>query len=177
MIKELIVVEGKNDLARLKQIFGDIDVITTNGSEIPDETFEIIRKASSSKGVILFLDPDGPGEMIRAKIIEAVPNCKHAYIEKKLARTDKKVGVEHAKKEDIIKSLENVYSIDEKHLNITFSDMIRLQLTSNNSKKLREFVSSKLNIGNPNSKQFIKRVNMFNIKLEEVERIIGEYNE
>ena len=64
MIRELIVVEGKNDTKRLKSFF-DVDTIETHGMGLGKETIELIRKANEKRGVILFLDPDTPGEKIR----------------------------------------------------------------------------------------------------------------
>ena len=44
------------------------EFIVTNGFEINEETIELIKKVNETKGVILFLDPDGPGEKIRMKM-------------------------------------------------------------------------------------------------------------
>ena len=46
MYNEVLVVEGKNDKARLLAIFPDLNVITTNGSEISFETLEMIKELS-----------------------------------------------------------------------------------------------------------------------------------
>ena len=67
-IKEVIVVEGKTDVATLSNII-KAEFIITNGFEISEETIELIEKVNKTKGVILFLDPDGPGEKIRMKIM------------------------------------------------------------------------------------------------------------
>jgi len=40
LIKEVVVVEGYHDLAKLKAIYDDIDVYITNGSEISENTLE-----------------------------------------------------------------------------------------------------------------------------------------
>ena len=39
------------------------------------------------RGVIVLTDPDFPGEKIRKIITEHVPDCKHAFIDKKSALT------------------------------------------------------------------------------------------
>ena len=57
MIKELIVVEGKNDTKRLQSFF-DVETIETHGLGLSKDTIELIRKANEKRGVILFLDPD-----------------------------------------------------------------------------------------------------------------------
>jgi hypothetical protein len=45
------------------------------------------------------------------------------------------------------------------------------------SSKLREGISSKLNIGKPNAKTFLKRINALNISKEKLVELIGEINE
>ena len=65
MYNEVLVVEGKNDKARILAIFPHLNVITTNGSEISGETLDMIEELSKKYEVILFLDPDYPGERIR----------------------------------------------------------------------------------------------------------------
>ena len=70
-IKEIIVVEGKDDTAAIKKAV-DADTIETNGSAINDRVqFNKIRLAQETRGVIIFTDPDFPGEKIRKTIAEA----------------------------------------------------------------------------------------------------------
>ena len=65
---EIVVVEGMHDLERLKRIYPEMDILITNGSEI-EENLPTIIEASKKRDIILFLDPDYPGERIR-KIIQ-----------------------------------------------------------------------------------------------------------
>ena len=85
MYNEVLVVEGKNDKARILAIFPNLEVIITNGSEISDKTLEMIEELSKNNKIILFLDPDFPGERIRNKILERVPKCENVFIKKTLA--------------------------------------------------------------------------------------------
>ena len=62
-IQEVIVVEGKNDTAKLKQYF-DCDTIETHGTCLSEWTLKFILKASKTRGVIVFTDPDSPGNRI-----------------------------------------------------------------------------------------------------------------
>ena len=78
----VIVVEGKNDANKIKTIFPDVDIIITNGSEINKGTINDIKKASENNEVVLCLDPDGPGEKIRRKIVEQVPNVNQVFASK-----------------------------------------------------------------------------------------------
>ncbi len=178
MIKESIVVEGIHDKQKLESIFGELSVIMTNGSEISNETINLIKNAESKNGVILFLDPDGPGDLIRKKIEQYVPNVKHAFLRKEdcISSNSKKIGIEHASSDVIIKALSSVYTISEKSGNkVTLSDIQNLGLIGKeNSNKLRNDVSVRLNLGLTNGKTFLKRINQFDIEVDEILKIIKE---
>lgn len=60
-IKEVIVVEGKDDTKRIQRAV-DADTIETRGSAIPEETLMLIKKLAKTRGVIVFTDPDFSGE-------------------------------------------------------------------------------------------------------------------
>ena len=68
-IKEIIVVEGKDDTIAIKRAV-NADTIETNGSAISEETLKRIAHAQKKRGVIVFTDPDYPGRRIRAIIEE-----------------------------------------------------------------------------------------------------------
>lgn len=164
-IKEVIVVEGKNDTNTLQQYF-QCDTIETGGDQLIESTLDRIEAAQKSRGVIIFTDPDSPGEQIRRWINERIPGCKNAFIEKKKAKTTKKVGVEHAKKEDLWESLSHCVTFDQDNQSFTWSDFIDLGLVGNRA--LRQEVCSKFHIGPCNAKTCFKRLNQMNISLEEI---------
>ena len=120
--------------------------------------------------MILFLDPDYPGERIRNLITQRI-DCKQAFIKKSnaISKNNKKVGVEHASKEDIIEALENALTVDTNSVNknlITLNDLYDLDLIGHvNSKQYRQILNDKLHIGFCNSNQLVIRLNMFNISL------------
>ena len=109
-IHEIIVVEGRHDTQQLKKYF-DCETIETGGSSIDDKVIEQIRYAAGTRGVIVFTDPDTPGNQIRHIINQHVPNCKNAFVDKHHARTEKKVGIEHADKDTLWNALQNVVTI------------------------------------------------------------------
>lgn len=82
-IKEVIVVEGKDDTKRIN-LAVNADTLETRGSAISDETLAQIEELHDKRGVIVFTDPDFSGEKIRKIIQEAVPGVKHAFLTKKL---------------------------------------------------------------------------------------------
>ena len=71
-IREVIVVEGKDDTKRINMAV-NADTLETRGSAISDETLEQIEELQEKRGVIVFTDPDFSGEKIRKINQEAVP--------------------------------------------------------------------------------------------------------
>lgn len=172
-IKEVIVVEGKNDQTHLKS-FLDVDIVITRGSAIDKETLEFLKLLNQNQGIIILTDPDFPGEKIRKTIQEYVGECKHAFVKKSQALGKNKVGIETTSQADILRALENVVTFKENNkANITQSDLIDLGLIgSNDSKNKRKILSEHFNLGWCNGKTFLKRLNMLNIKIENVKEVL-----
>ncbi|OJF95506.1 ribonuclease M5 [Alkalibacterium sp. 20] len=172
-IKEIIVVEGKDDTKRLA-LAVEADTIETNGSAINKETLERIALAQETRGVIVFTDPDGPGEKIRKIISQYIPGVKHAFITKDQARrkseTKESIGIEHASVATIREALNQVVEerIDAKE---TVSKVFLMQtglIGSDKARALREALGEELRIGYTNGKQLKKRLTMFGITEAEV---------
>ncbi len=178
MYNQIVVCEGTHDMIKIQSVYKDLKCIITNGSEISNDTLNMIKKYSLKYEIILFLDPDFPGERIRSKVLSVVPNARNAYIEKKvcISSNHKKVGVEHASLEAIKKVLDPIlntkYSKD--NLDININDLYDLGIVGN--KSLREYIASLYNIGNPNNKTLIKRLNSLDVSLSELKKAVGEYN-
>ena len=182
-VKEVIVVEGKDDTAKLKQVL-DVDTIETNGSAINQRTLDQIRHAQEKRGVIIFTDPDYPGQRIRQIISNEIPECKHAFLTKKEARgkDNKGLGIEHAKPEAIKEALAAVYQLEDSNKRlITRNDLLNLGLIGDvKARSRREVLTQRLRLGHANGKQLLKRLQMFQITPEqlsiEMERIYQEEN-
>lgn len=166
-IKEIIVVEGKDDTRAIQNAV-HADTIETNGSAVTNETIEKIKHAQKVRGVIILTDPDYPGEKIRKIITEHVPGCKHAFIDKKMAIADngKGLGVEHASPETIQEALKDAQIMhNESQELITKIDLIEAGLIGlPQSKARRERLGQILKIGYTNGKQLHKRLQMFQIE-------------
>ncbi len=176
MYNQVIVVEGKHDEQKIKSIYPEIDCIVTNGSEISVETLNLIYQTSLHREVIIFLDPDFPGKQITDKILQTNGQYKIAYInkEKAISKNFKKVGIEHAKKEDIVQSLERYFTINQNQPNITINDLMKRNLTNHSQAKiLRTTLCKELNIPLFNGKALLKYLNLLNISLERIDEIIG----
>lgn len=168
MIKEVIVVEGRDDLIKVKQAV-DADVIVTSGFGITEKTIERIREAQKTRGVIIFTDPDYAGEKIRRTITQKVEGCKHAYMPRENAIKNGDIGVENASSESIREALSKVQTEVENPTNeFTMDDLIKHGLVDcNNASELRDEVGKILGIGYGNAKQFLNRLNRYGIKRED----------
>ncbi|WP_019244520.1 MULTISPECIES: ribonuclease M5 [Bacillus] len=176
-IKEIIVVEGKDDTTAIKRAL-DADTIETNGSAIGDAVIEQIRLAQEKRGVIIFTDPDYPGERIRTIVSEKVQGCKHAFLPKAEARpkNGRGIGVEHASPDAIRLALKEAQILKEVfEEEITHQDLLDCGLIGGKgSKERREKLGIKLRIGYTNGKQLYNRLNMFQISKEDFIKAIQE---
>ena len=168
MIKEVIVVEGRDDITAVKRAV-DAEVIAVGGFGINAKVIARIKEAQKRQGVIVFTDPDFAGEKIRRIISKRVPEAKHAYITQKEGIKDGDIGVENASPEAILKALNSAkFELKEKREEFNIQDLIFFRLTGdNNAKERREAIGRELGIGYCNSNQFITRLNNYGITREE----------
>ena len=172
-IKEIIVVEGKNDTNVLQSYF-DCETIETHGTCLSKQTLQLIKEAQASRGVIIFTDPDFPGEKIRTAINQKIPGCKNAYIEKNKAKTTKEVGVEHATKQDLLEALQKLFTYDEDVKNtLSWDEYLDLGFSGGSDASfLRSQIATKLSLGKPNAKTLFKRLNMLQLSKEEIIKLL-----
>ncbi|MDR0879590.1 MAG: ribonuclease M5 [Clostridioides sp.] len=175
MIKEVIVVEGRDDVTAVKRAV-DCELITTGGYGFPKGTIERIRSAKERRGVIIFTDPDFAGEKIRKKISNAVPGCKHAFLPREEAIKKGDIGIENATPESIRSALSKVRTeIREDRSEFTRVDMVRNGLTCHeDASNRRDRVGKKLGIGYGNAKQFLSRLNNYGVEREEFEDAVSK---
>lgn len=176
MIKEIIVVEGKDDISAVKRAV-DAEIISTSGLGLTQKTIDIIKKASENRGVIILTDPDFPGKKIRNMISSQIENCKHAFIPRDKANNKGNIGVENASPEAIREALENARAeIVDNREEFTNEDMIYYSLVGNdNASKIRSKLGDELGIGYCSAKQFLKRLNNYGISRGELEAAIEKY--
>lgn len=175
-IQEIIVVEGKDDTIAIKRAVG-ADTIETNGSAISEETLKQIEHAHEKRGVIVFTDPDYPGQRIRSIIEQRIPNVKHAFLEKNkaIAKNGKSLGIEHASDEAIRQALSKVYTVCETKDGdvVSMEQLMEAKLIGHpEAKSRRDRLGTILNIGMTNGKQLQKRLKMFQITNEQLEEAI-----
>ncbi len=173
-IKEIIIVEGKDDISAVKSAV-DGEVIATNGLGLNDEKMNIIMEASKNKGIIILTDPDYPGEKIRNIISSKAQNVKHAFIKKEKTIKNGDLGIENASSKDIIDALKNANAQKDYSYEIfSKKDMIKYNLIGGkNSSKRRKELGDLLNIGYCSAKKFLKRINSFKISKSDFEKAIS----
>lgn len=176
-LKEIIVVEGKDDTVRVK-LAVDADTIETRGSAIGERVIEQIRHAQQTRGVIVLTDPDYPGQRIRSIIDSQVPGCRHAFIKKEdaIEKHGKGVGVEHASLDVIRHALRDAQVMNgEAPEQITREDLVMAGLIGGpGAGKRREQLADKLKIGFVNGKQLHKRLQMFHITKEQFAEALSD---
>jgi ribonuclease M5 len=168
MIKEVIVVEGRDDITAVKRAV-EAEVIAVGGFGINGKVIEKIREAQKRQGVIVLTDPDFAGEKIRKIISKRIEGIKHAYIPRAEGTKNGDIGVENACPESIRRALELAKcEVKEKREEFDIEDMLFLGLTGNNkAKERREALGKELGIGYGNANQFLSRLNNFGITREE----------
>lgn len=169
MLKETIVVEGKNDAAAVRRAV-EADIIITSGFGINKGILERIRTAQEKCGVIILTDPDFMGEKIRKIISDRIKGVRHAFIPREEARAEGDIGVENASPESILKALSKAKcELDEPKVTFKREDLVYYRLTGDaNAAARRNILGAELGIGYGNSKQFLNRLNRYGITREEL---------
>ncbi len=178
MRQQVFIVEGQHDASKLKQVLGDVDVIITNGSEISEKTLKMIQALDHAHDLIIFTDPDYAGERIRKEVAKGLKHVYHAFLDQDLAfsKNKKKIGIEHADKDDILKALNDMKLVTTQ----TTSDVDHYFLYSNgfighqHSKKRRDILSNRLHLGHVNGKTLLDRLKLFSITKEVISEVMHE---
>lgn len=180
-IKEVIVVEGKDDTKQILKAV-DADTYETNGSAISSADLAKLKKLQQSRGLIVFTDPDFNGERIRKIISQAIPGVKHAFIKRSEGvptEAHGSLGVEHATPAVIKAALEHLYTQTTSPQAIfNQQDLQQAGLVGQaDSRKRRERLGQLLGIGYSNGKQLVHRLNMFQIEREAFHRAVQQIDQ
>lgn len=169
MIKEVIVVEGRDDERAVHRAV-EASTIATHGFGIAQATWQLIEKAYHERGIIVFTDPDFAGEQIRKRISEKFPQAKQAYLTREEAWKNGDIGIENAGPEDIADALSKARAtaIQGRQL-FDQSDLFAMELIGKqHSAQLRNLMGRALGIGYGNGKLFLKRLNEYAVTREEL---------
>ncbi|AGR42547.1 primase-like protein [Spiroplasma diminutum CUAS-1] len=174
-IKQVVVVEGVTDTIKLKKIFGNdnVDTIETNGLALSKNTLNFISDVNNVRGVIILTDPDGPGLKIRDTINTYLNfKCFNAFINKRRIINSKKIGIAEAQEEDIKDALNNLITFETENESITWKEFLYNDFFESDARKK---IAKKYNWSEKiNSKRLFKWLNLMNLNVEDIKKIIGE---
>lgn len=172
-IKEVIVVEGRDDERAIKNAV-DAEVIITSGWGLNAKIIKRIKEAEARCGVIIFTDPDTAGERIREKLSVILKSPKHCFLPREEALAGDNVGIENATKESIIEALGKCRpELREYEETFTGADMTRHGLIGmSDSSRRRDILGKILGVGYGNGKQLLKRLNKYGVTREEFESAV-----
>ncbi len=175
MIKEVIVVEGKSDIAAVNRAVV-ADCIATGGVKIAKEIMREIKTAYKKRGIIILTDPDAAGEHIRRLLTTRFPKAKHAFVSQTDATKDTDVGVENANVAAITAALAKVRGEQfSPTVRFTEADMRKFALVgAENAAANRAKIGATLGIGFANAKIFLKRLNRYGITHEEFAAAVAQ---
>lgn len=176
-MKTIVIVEGKSDTRRLKEIYPNIITFQTSGRGLDSEKINSLKKLEAS-GVelICFTDPDYAGEKIRERLTDELSSLKHAYAARSESYGKRgKIGIESASESEIRKALENTFSISNEVAKYNLAMLQRWGIIGDKAR--RELFCDKLGIANGNNKKVLKQLNNFNINEDVIKRALGELDE
>lgn len=173
MIKEVIVVEGKQDIVAVRRAV-DAECIATEGFNLLPRTISRIDDAYKKRGIIILTDPDSAGERIRKYLTQRFPEAKHAFVPRELANANNDIGIEQASPAAIRDALSKVRLQDWEPSNeFSWQDIIVARLTGVPDATVRRaVVGEKLGIGYSNAKGFLYRLNNYGVTREEFEEAL-----
>lgn len=173
MIREVIVVEGKDDIAAVKSAL-DCQVVATGGFAFGQDFLEELRAMEARQGVIIFTDPDYEGKRIRRRLTQALKEPKQAFLPQDRALRGEDIGVENASKEAIREAILRARPLaQEAKETFTMADLRKSGLVGGKkSRVLRERVCDLLGIGHCNGKQVLGRLNHFQISREDFQEAL-----
>ena len=168
MIKEVLIVEGKMDVAAINKSV-DAECIITDGFKLSKRTLANISAAYERRGIIIFTDPDSAGERIRRFLTARFPKAKHAYVPKIEATANDDIGIEQASPESIRAALSKVRTLElQPRAEFTAAEMVGYGLSGGvDSSTLRDKIGAILGIGYGNVKTFVRRLNSYGVTREE----------
>lgn len=170
-VKEVIVVEGRDDEAAVRRAVRAL-TIATHGYGIRPETLALIEKAYRAQGIILFMDPDHAGGQIRRRLTLLFPEAGQAYLTSEEATKDGDVGIENASGDAIRCALRAAGSTPgEPGSEYGPEDLWQMGLSGGpRAGARRNALGKALGIGGGNASAFLKKLNGFGITREALQR-------
>ncbi|MFC2337154.1 MAG: ribonuclease M5 [Negativicutes bacterium] len=177
MIKEVLVVEGKMDVAAVRRA-AEADCIITGGFTLSRRTLDDIKEAYRRRGIIILTDPDAAGERIRRFLAQRFPDAKHAFIPREEATANDDIGVEQASPTAIRAALDKVRTPGWEPGEIfSTADMAQARLSgAADAVQRRARLGAMLGVGFANAKTFLRRLNHYGVTREEFSAAVAALN-
>lgn len=168
MIREVIVVEGKKDVAAVKKAVA-AECLITEGFSLSGRVLAQIEAAYRRTGIIILTDPDSAGERIRKVLGERFPQARHAFVPQEQASAENDIGVERAGAAAIRAALAKArYQEWQPEEIFTYEDMHKYGLAGTTTAAARRAaVGAILGIGYANAKTFLRRLNNYGVNRQE----------
>ena len=177
MIREVIVVEGKSDVAAIRRAV-EADCLITGGFSLSTELVGQIDAAYRRRGIIILTDPDSAGERIRTFLRKRFPQAGHAFIPRAHAvGEDGRIGVEKADPAQIRAALEKV-RVAEIIVGVEFTvaDLLDAGIAGGTAATAkRAFLGAELGLGWANAKTFLHRLNTYGVSRQEFDAAKGKW--
>ena len=177
MIQQVIIVEGKSDVAAVRRSV-EADCLITGGFSLTRQLVGQIEAAYQRRGIIILTDPDSAGERIRSFLRERFPAAGHAFVPRSEAiGDDGRIGVEKASPEQIRAALAKV-RLAEVTLRTEFdvADIVDNGLAGvNEAADKRAFLGTELGIGWANAKTFLQRLNRYGVSRAEFDQALAKW--
>lgn len=175
MIKEVIVVEGKQDIQAVRRAV-EAEIVATGGFSLPAHTLNYLQQAYHKRGLIILTDPDSAGERIRRFLTKRFPDAKHAFVPREQATANDDIGIEQASSVAIQDALSKVRTQEiSPRQEFSQQDMIAANLTGTPAAAARRaLMGAKLGIGFANAKTFLQRLNNYGVTRNEWNQALAE---
>jgi len=177
MLKEVIVVEGRDDITAVKAAL-DCEVVATHGFGYNKGLVETLKSISERRGIIILTDPDYAGESIRRDLSSKIKDVKHAFLPRGKALKKGDIGVENATPEDIYEAIMKARPEKvEQRTVFSKEDLIDSGLSGGTDSRMRrERLGNILGLGYCNAKQFRNRLNNLGVTREEFAAALERMN-
>lgn len=178
MIQEVIVVEGKQDIAAVKRA-ADAECIATGGFTLAPQTIKQIAHAYHKRGIVILTDPDSAGERIRTFLSNRFPEAKHAFVPREAAFANNDIGIEQASPAAIAAALAKVRTRQmEPGSEFDWQDILQAGLNgAPDASARRAALGERLGIGYANAKGFLTRLNNYGVTRQEFAEALAAMEE
>jgi len=177
LIQQVIVVEGRSDVAAIRRSVA-ADCLITGGFSLTPQLLGQIEAAYQRRGIIILTDPDSAGERIRSFLRERFPAAGHAFVPRGEAiGADGRIGVEKASPEQIRAALDKVRSAEiSVSVEFAFADIVNYGLSgAAEAAEKRAFLGAELGIGWANAKTFLHRLNTYGVSRQEFNQALDKW--